>query len=76
MIQYNRINVEYSTFQLNKLNRQLKNAEKIILRISSNMIGNSNDETNKSILHKSILFDRQFVSLRETFANITSTNIN
>ena len=37
MTQYNSLNVKLSDSQLNKL--------KSVLRLSSNMIGNSNDET-------------------------------
>ena len=45
----------------------------MILRLSSNMIGNSDDETN--FPHKLLLTNRQVASLRKAFGNHTSTNI-
>ena len=43
-----------------------------VLRLSSNMIGNPNDETN--FPHK-LLTNRQVVNLRKAFANKSSTDI-
>ena len=45
----------------------------VILRLSSNMIGNSDDEAN--FRHKLLLTNRQVANLRKTFANHTSTDI-
>ena len=45
MTQYNSLNVKLSNSQLNKLKSSIKN-ENVVLRISSNMVGNSNDNTN------------------------------
>ena len=50
----------------------MKNETDVILRLSSNMIGNS-DETN--FPHKLLLTNRQFANLRKAFANHISTNI-
>ena len=44
MTQYNSVNVKLSNSQLNKLNSAIKNETDVILRLSSNMIGNSVDE--------------------------------
>ena len=46
MTQYNSLNVKLSNSQLNKLKLAIKNESEVVLRLSSNMIGNSNDETN------------------------------
>ena len=43
------------------------------MRLSSNMIYNSNDETN--FPHKLLLTNRQVVNLRKAFANNLSTDI-
>ena len=43
------------------------------LRLSSNMIGNSDDEIN--FPHKLLLTNRQVANLRKAFANHTSTDI-
>ena len=40
MTQYNSLNVKLSKSQLNKLNSAIKNETDVILRLSSNMIGN------------------------------------
>ena len=45
----------------------------MVLRLSSNMIGNSDDETNFS--HKLLLTNRQAGSFRKAFANYLSTDI-
>ena len=45
----------------------------MILRLSSNMIGNSDDETN--FLHKLLLTNRQIANLCKAFANHTTTDI-
>ena len=46
MTQYNSLNVKLSNSQLNKLKSAMKNETDVILRLSSTMIGNSDDETN------------------------------
>ena len=46
MTQYNSLNVTLSNSQLSKLKSALKNENNVVLRISSNMVGNSNDNTN------------------------------
>ena len=64
MTQYNSLNVKLSNSQLNKLKSAIKNGTVVVLGLSSNMIGNSDDETN-----------RQVANLRRAFANHTSTDI-
>ena len=46
MTQYNSLNVELSNSQLNNLKSALKNETEIVLRLSSNMIGSCDNETN------------------------------
>ena len=46
MTQYNSLNVKLSNSQLNKLKSAIKNEAGVVLRLSSNMIGNPDDETN------------------------------
>ena len=73
MTQYNSLNVKLSNSQLNKLKSAIKNGTDVILRLSSNMIGNPDNEANFS--HKLLLTNRQVANLRKTFANHTSTDI-
>ena len=56
MTQYNSLNVKLSNLQPNKLKSAIKNETELVLRLSSNMIGNSNDETN--FPHKLLLTNR------------------
>ena len=46
MIRYNALNVKLSNSQLNKSELELKNATKVTLNLSSNVIDDSNDKTN------------------------------
>ena len=67
------LNVKLSNSQLNKLKSAIKNKTDVILRLSSNLIGNSDDGTN--FPHKLLLTKRQVANLRKAFANHTSTDI-
>ena len=62
-----------SNSQLNKLKSATKNGTDVVLRFSSNRIGNSDDKTN--FQHKFLLTNRQVPNLRKAFANHTSTDI-
>ena len=73
MTQCNSLNVKLSKSELNKLKSAIKNGTDVILRLSSTMIGYSDDETN--FPHKLLLTNRQVVNLRKAFDNHTSTNI-
>ena len=57
MTQYNTLNVILSNSQLNKFKSRIKNGTKVTLNPSSNLIRNSNYETN--FLHKLLLSDTQ-----------------
>ena len=73
MTQYNSLNVKLSNSQLNKLKSSIKNETDVVLRISSNMVCNSNDNTN--FPHELLLTNRQVSSIRKAFANHSSTDI-
>ena len=73
MTQYNSLNVKLSNSQLNKLKSAIKNGTDVVLRLSSNMVVNSDDETN--FPHKLLLTNRQTLSLRKAFNNHTSADI-
>ena len=73
MTQYNKIKIKLSTSQLNKLKLAIKNETEVITRISPNMIGDSNDETN--FPHELLLTDRQVSTIRKVFSNNWSANI-
>ena len=72
MTQYNSLNVKLSNSQLNKLKSVIKNETDVVLRLSSNMIGKLDDETN--VPHKILLTNRQVTNLRKDFDNKTSTD--
>ena len=65
MTQYNSLNVKISNSQLNKLKSAIKNEAEVVLRLSSNMIGD--DETN--FPHKLLLTNRQVGIICKAFAN-------
>ena len=71
MTQCNSLNVKLSNSQLNKLKSAIKNETEVVLRLSSNMIGNN--ETNCP--HELLLTNRQVSSLRKSFANNSWTDI-
>ena len=74
MTQCNRLNVKLSNSQLSKLKSSIKNETDAVLRISSNMVGNSNDNTNFPP-HELLLTNRQVANIRKAFAKNTSTDI-
>ena len=73
MTQYNSLNVKLSNSQLNKLKSAIKNETDVVLKLSSNMIGNSGDNTN--FPHELLLTNRQVANIRKAFANNLSTDI-
>ena len=73
MAQYDSLNVKLSNLQINKLKSARKNEAKVVLRLSSNMIDKSDDETN--FPHKLLLTNRQVANLRKAFTNYLSTDI-
>ena len=73
MTQYNSLNVKLSNLQLIKLKSAVKNKTDVFLRLSSNMIGHSDDNTN--FPHELLLINRQVSNLRKAFAKNASTDI-
>ena len=57
MTQYNTLTVKQANSQLNKLKPRIKTCPKVTMKISSNVVGNSNDENN--FMHKLILTNTQ-----------------
>ena len=73
MTQYNFLNAKLSNSQLNKLKSAIKIETEAVLRLSPNMIGDSNDKAN--FLHELLLTNRQVSSIRKAFANHSSADI-
>ena len=62
MTQYNSLNVKLSNSQFNKLKSAIKSETDVVLRLSSNMVGNSGDNTN--FPHELLLTDRQVANIQ------------
>ena len=60
MTQYNTLNVKLSNSQLNKL---IKKGTEVTLKLSSNAVGDSNDETN--FLNKLLFTNTQVSEIRK-----------
>ena len=73
MIQYDSLHVKLSNSQLNELKSSIKNETDVVLRMLSNMVNNSNDNTN--FPHELLLTNRQVANIRKAFAKNTSTDI-
>ena len=73
MTQYNILGIKLCNLQRNQLKSGIKNGTDITLNVSSNVIGNSNDEAN--FPHKLLLTSMQVSRLRKTFANDSSGTI-
>ena len=71
MTQYNSLNVKLSNSQLNKLKSAIKNETEVVLKSSSNMIGDSETNFSRNLL----LTDRQVASICKSFTNNSSTDI-
>ena len=62
-----------SNSQLSKLKSGIKNGTEVTLKLSSNVVSDSNDENN--FPRKLLLIDTQDSILRKAFANNPSANI-
>ena len=71
MTQYNSLNLNLSNSQLIKLKSATKNETEVLLRLSSNIIG----DNEANFIHKLLWTNRQAANLRKTFANHLSTDI-
>ena len=67
MTQYSSLNVKLSNSQLNILKSVIKNESEVVLRLSSNMIDDSDDKINFS--QELLVTNRQVSNLRKAFAN-------
>ena len=71
MTQYNSLNVKLSNSQLNKLKSAIKDETEIVLRLSSNMIVDNEN----NVPYKLLLTNRQVAKICKAFANNSSTDI-
>ena len=65
--------MELSNSQINKLKSGIKNNTQVTLKISSNVVGNSNDQNN--FRHRLLLTNIQVSKLCKAFAKGSSANI-
>ena len=68
---YNSLNAKLSISKLNKLKSAIKNETEVVLRLSSNMIG----DNESNFPHKLLLTNRQVANLRKAFVNYLSTDV-
>ena len=61
------MNIKLSNSRLQKLTLGIKNGTEVILNFSSNVVGESNDETN--FPHKLLLTNAQVSRLQKAFVN-------
>ena len=73
MTEYSTLNVKLRNSQLNKLKLGIKNRAEAALKISLNVVCDSNDESN--FPHKLLLTNARVSRLRRAFANNSSANI-
>ena len=73
MTQYNTLNVKLSNSQPNEIKSGIKNGTEATLEISSNVVGDSNDENN--FPHKSFLTNTQVPRIHKALANNSSANV-
>ena len=73
MTHCNSLNVKLLNSQLSNLKSAIKNETELVLRLSSNMVGNFNDEI--IFPHKLILTNIPVASLHKYFVNHLSTDI-
>ena len=76
MTQYNSLNVKLSNSQLNQLKSAIKNETDLVLRLSSNMIGNSDDETNfpHKLIDKLKIFVKLLLTTHQLILNYQKLN--
>ena len=74
MTQYNSLNIKQSNSQLSKLKSAIENGTEVVLKLPSNMIGDSDDKI--SFPYELLLTNRQVSNILKAFANKSSTDIN
>ena len=72
MTKYNTLNAKLSNSQLDQFKSGIRNSTEVILNRSSNVIADSNDETN--FPHKLLLTNTQVPRTGYAFANGSSAN--
>ena len=73
MAHYNTVNLKLANYQIKKLKFGIKNGTEITLKISSNVVDDSNDKNN--FPRQLLLTNAQVSKLCKAFANGSSTNI-
>ena len=73
MTQYKSLNVKLSNSKLNKLRSAIEDGTEVVLRLSSDMISNSDDKVN--FPNELLSTNWQISTLRKAFANKSSTDI-
>ena len=73
MTQHNTLNLKLSNLQVHKLKLGIKDGTEVTLKVSSNVVGDSND--GNSFPHKLLLTNTQVSRLGKAFANGSSANI-
>ena len=63
MTQDNTLNIILSNSRINKLKCEIKNGVEVTFKLSSNLVGHSNDEKNS--LHKFLITNTQVLRLRK-----------
>ena len=71
MTKYNNLNVQLSNPQLNQFKSAMKNETEVVLRLSSNMIGDNETD----FPHKVLLTNRKVANIRKAFENNSSIDI-
>ena len=70
MTQYDSLNVKLSNSKLTKFKSAIKNENEVVLRLSSNMIG----DNEANFPHKLLLTNRQVSNLLKAFSNLLSAD--
>ena len=73
MTQYNTFDEQLSNSQLNKLKYGIKNGTEATLKLSSEVVGNDNNEVN--FPHKLLFTNTQVSKIRKVFANGSTADI-
>ena len=73
MTHCNTLNSSLSNSQFNKFKTEMKNAIQVTLKLLSNLVGDSNNETDFS--HKLLLTDKQVSRICKVLAKCSSANM-
>ena len=73
MTLYNNLCLKFSNSQLKKLQAVIKNCPELFLKLSSNAISNSVNET--TFQHRLLLTNTQALRIRKIFINNSSNNV-